>query len=333
MKAALQAGVNAFFGYPITPTTETLTHWAEAAAKDKNLIFLQTEDETAAGFGVIGAALGGKKSWTATAGVGHLLMQDPIVMAESMRIPFVAYIGQRGGPSTGTVIYSQQELSVARDGGNGEGMRLVLGPSNLQELYEHTILAFDWAWRYSLPVLVLGDGYLSKMTGQVELKKGLKAIAAKPVIQDGKKPINIRNCYSLEEELAQVLHRELKDYAEICKTVERSETVGCADAEVVVFAWGSVAGAAREAVDALRGEGKKVGLFRPITLKPFSATRARQAVSRAHTILVVESAYGEFGSLVTESLFGLSGIKLESLYKPAEGITAQEITDKIRGIL
>lgn len=332
VRAALQAGAEAFFGYPITPTTEVLTHWSEEAAKNKKLVFLQTEDETAAGFGVIGGSLGGKKSWTATAGVGHLLMQDPIVMAESMRIPFVAYIGQRGGPSTGTVIYSQQELSVARDGGNGEGMRLVLGPSNLQELYDFMVLAFDWAWRYSMPVIVLGDGYLSKMTGQIDVKKGLKAIPAKPLIQNGK-TVNIRNTYSMEEELAQVLHRELKDYGEICKTVERSETLGCADAEVVVFAWGTVASAAKEAVKKLREEGKKVGLFRPITLKPFSATRAKQSVSGAHTILIVESSFGKLGRLVTESLFGIAGLKVERLYKPAEGIMASEIEAKLREVL
>lgn len=333
VRAAIAAGADAFFGYPITPTTEILTHWSEEAAKNKGLIFLQTEDEVAAGFGVIGASLGGKKSWTATAGVGHLLMQDPIVMAESMRIPFVAYIGQRGGPSTGTVIYSQQELSVARDGGNGEGMRLVLGPSNLQELYDFTILAFDWAWRYSLPVIILGDGYLSKMTGQVEIRKGIRTMPAKPYLQNDRKPINIRNCYSLEEELAQVLHRELKDFSEIRKVVEKSETQSCVDAELVIFAWGSVAGAAKEAVGNLRAEGKRVGLFRPITLKPFGATRAKQAVRTAKNILIVESSQGKFGRLVKEALFGLADIKVEELYKPAEGIMAAEIEDRAREIL
>jgi 2-oxoglutarate ferredoxin oxidoreductase subunit alpha len=171
------------------------------------------------------------------------------------------------------------------------------------------------------------------MTGQVELKKGLRAIPAKPFLQDGRKAINIRNCYSLEEELAQVLHREIKDYSEISKVVEKSETTHCADAELVIFAWGSVAGAAKEAVENLRAEGKKVGLFRPITLKPFSATRAKQAVKTAHTILIAESAFGKFGRLVTESLFGIAGIKVERLYKPAEGIMAAEIEAKAREIL
>ncbi len=333
LKAALQAGAEAFFGYPITPTTEILQGWANAAKNNDSLIYLQTEDEPAAGFGVIGAALGGKKAWTTTAGAGHLLMQDAIVVAEAMRVPFVAYIGQRGGPSTGTVIYSQQELSIARDGGNGEGFRVVLGPSNLQELYEQTINAFDIAYKYRLPVFVLGDGYLSKMTGEVEFKKMVKISPAKPIVQNGRKNVNIRNCYSLEEEIAAVIAEELADFRTISRDVEKSEVTHCSDAEIVVFAWGTVANAAKDAVNKLRSEGKKVGLFRPVTLKPFGATRAKQAVKNAKAILIAESSFGKFGRLVTESLFGVGDLKVERLYKPAEGILAEEIEEKLRGML
>jgi 2-oxoglutarate ferredoxin oxidoreductase subunit alpha len=333
LKAALAAGADAFFGYPITPTTEILTGWAKEAAEDKNLIYLQTEDEPAAGFGVIGAALGGKKAWTATAALGHILMQDPLAAAEAMRIPFVVYVGQRGGPSTGTVIYSQQELNLARFGGNGEGLRIILGPSNLQELYDFTILAFDWAWRFRIPVIVLGDGYLSKMTGLVELKRAGRVTPAKPIIQNGSRIMNIRNCYSQEEELAAVIKRELKEYAEITKAVEKTETIDCVDAELAIFAWGSVANAAKDAVKKLRAEKHKVGLFRPITLKPFGATRAKQVAKSTKKILIIESAAGQFGRLVTESLFGLADIEVHRFYKPAEGITAEEIIAKAKEIL
>lgn len=332
MRAALASGADAFFGYPITPTTEILTGWASEASKNKNLIFLQTEDEPAAGFGVIGAALTGKKAWTATAAAGHILMQDPLMVAEAERIPFVMYVGQRGGPSTGTVIYSQQELNLARNGGNGEGMRLVLGPSNLQELYDCTILAFDWAWRYRLPVVILGDGYLSKTTGEVMLKKPGKLAKAKAII-GGSSPINIKNTYSQEEELSQVLSRELKDFGVISNKVEKSETLKCSDAEIVIFAWGSVGNAAKEAVSILRKEGVMVGLFRPITLKPFGSTKAKRAVKNARKILIAESSFGQFGRVVTEALFGMTGLEVERLYKPAEGIVADDIIMKVREMI
>lgn len=333
LEAALAAGANAFYGYPITPTTEILTGWAKKAVADKNLIFLQTEDEPSAGFGVIGSALGGKKAWTATAATGHTLMQDPLAVAEAMRIPFVLYVGQRGGPSTGTVIYSQQELNMARFGGNGEGMRIVFGPSSLQELYDHTIKAFDLAWRYRLPVIVLGDGYLSKMTGQVELKKAGKVTPARPILQNGERVMNMRNCYSLESELGQVLHRELKEFSQISAHLAEAETYRTTEAEVVVYAWGSVGSAAREAVKKLRTEGLPVGLFRPITMRPFAATRAKIAASSAKKILIAESSFGQFGRLVTESLFGISNVSIERLYKPAEGITAEEIEKRLREML
>lgn len=333
LNAALAAGAEAFFGYPITPTTEILTGWANEAVKNKELIFLQTEDEPSAGFGVIGSALAGKKSWTATAAAGHILMQDPLVLAEAMRIPFVLYVGQRGGPSTGTVIFSQQELNLARHGGNGEGMRLVLAPSNLQELHDYTVLAFDWAWRYRLPVIILSDGYLSKMTGTVELKRAGRVAPVKKILQNGKKVVNLRNCYSQESELGGKLKEELKEFAGIAKIVEKCETMDCVEADIVIYAWGSVSNAAKEAVKNLRKKGIKAGLFRPITMKPFSATRAKQVAAAAGKILTVEAAEGQFTGMVTESLFGLNNIELHRFLKPAEGITAEEIENKVMEIL
>jgi 2-oxoglutarate ferredoxin oxidoreductase subunit alpha len=102
---------------------------------------------------------------------------------------------------------------------------------------------------------------------------------------------------------------------------------------LVIFAWGTVAEAAKEAVLVLRKEGKKVGLFRPITLRPFSVKDAKTAVRNASQILICESSFGQFGRLVIESLFGVSDILVKRFYKPAEGITAEEIIEKVRGIL
>lgn len=209
----------------------------------------------------------------------------------------------------------------------------MLGPSNLQELYDLTIKAFDLAWRYHLPVIILGDGYLSKMTGVVNTQRPGKVTAAKPIIQNGERVMNMRNCYSQEAELAQVLHRELKEFAAISAVVAEAETVKTTDARVVVFAWGTVGSAAREAVKKLRAEGKPVGLFRPITLRPFAATRAKIAASGAKKILIAESSFGQFGRLVTESLFGLAGVSIDRLYRPAEGITSEDIEEKLRSML
>ena len=106
-----------------------------------------------------------------------------------------------------------------------------------------------------------------------------------------------------------------------------------ADAEIVVFAWGTVGSAAKEAVKKLRAEGKHVGLFRPITLRPFDVARAKKALENASKILITESAFGQFGRLVTESLLGAKRVAVERFYKPAEGIEAEAIEHKIREML
>src|SRR3990172_8074719 len=151
VKAALKVGATMMTGYPITPATEIMMAWAKTASKNKDLIFLQTEDEMSAGFALIGAILAGKKAFTASAGPGNVLLQDPFSMAENMRLPIVAFIMQRGGPSTGTVIYSQQEVNLTCFGGNGEGLRIVYSPSNHQDLYDYGIKVFNTAWKYLFP--------------------------------------------------------------------------------------------------------------------------------------------------------------------------------------
>ncbi|PIZ00517.1 ferredoxin oxidoreductase [bacterium (Candidatus Howlettbacteria) CG_4_10_14_0_8_um_filter_40_9] len=331
VQAALDAGAEMFCGYPITPTTEILTGWAEKAAKDKNLLFLQTEDETSAGFTVIGGVLAGKKAWTATAGPGNILMQDPMSMAEAMRLPTVCYIGQRGGPSTGTVIYSQQEVTLTRFGGNGEGMRIVYSPSTLQELYDLTIKAFEAAWKYRFPTFVLGDGYLGKTLGDVDFHKKPKNYASYPFVQNGEIN-NLRNTFSIEEELYDNLKDHFKDFTEMSKDVSECEEFMLKDAQTVVFAHGVVGSATKMAVRELREEGYRVGLFRPITLSPFPSKETIRAVKRAKRIVIAESSYGQFGRIVREVLYGVTDIPVHRLYRPAVGIMPEDIVEKVKNI-
>jgi 2-oxoglutarate ferredoxin oxidoreductase subunit alpha len=326
LRAALAAGSDFFAGYPITPTTEVLAGWAKEAAKDKKLEFMQMEDETASGFAVIGALLAGKKAWTVTAGLGHVLMQDPLSLAETLRLPFVMYVGQRGGPSTGTVIYSQQELTLARYGGNGEGLRVVYAPSNLEELYELTQKAFNTAWKYRFPVIVLGDGYLSKTLGTVDTAKKLDVEPAHPYFLNG--PIkNMRNCFSLEEELSTHLNFLFREFAEASREIVESESYRVTDAKIVIFAWGSVGYAAKVAVAKLRKQGIKVGLFRPITMRPFDSKSAIKAVAKAKKVLIAESSAGHFGRIVRETLADENALEFTRLYKPAAGITVEDIME------
>ena len=160
--AALAAGAEIMFGYPITPQNEIMHYWTRLAPK-YGREFLQTEDEISAGFTVCGAVQAGRKAFTATAGPGNVLMQEPFGMAEAMRLPLVAVIQQRGGPSSGTVVYSQQEVTLTTFGGNGEGHRIVYSTATHQEIFDYVIKGFNSAWKYRFPTFIMGDGYQAKM--------------------------------------------------------------------------------------------------------------------------------------------------------------------------
>lgn len=331
VKAAQAAGAEMLCGYPITPATEVLTFWIKEQKKNKKLLFHQSEDEMSAGFSAIGGVLAGKKTFTTTGGPGTVLMQDPLSMAEAMRLPIVAVICQRGGPSTGTVIYSQQEVTLVGFGGNGEGLRIVFSPSSLQELYDYTILAFNTAWKYRFPTFVLTNGYLSKQKGQLQLKNPKKLEKTKNLLGYPSKFVNLRNCFDLEEELNESLENDIAEFEKMAKNVADSEDYKLRDAEIAIFAHGIVSAAAKVAVDELRREHIKVGVFRPITLRPLDWVQARNAAHYVKKILIVESAYNQFGRLIKDAIYG-SKKPVFSYQKPALGITPQMIIDKVKEI-
>lgn len=332
--AAVAAGAEIMYGYPITPQNEIMHTWVRLAHQH-GLGFLQTEDELAAGFATIGGVLAGKVAFTATAGPGTVLMQEPLAMAEMMRLPVVAVICQRGGPSTGTVIYSQQEVMLACFGGNGEGLRLVYSPATHQELYDYTIKAFQMAWKYRFPTIVLSDGYQAKMREaltvyQVEDKVKGEGYVGRPGVPGvDRPPAHLRNTYNLEEELYEVLAAHTAAWREVQPRIEEWREEDCQQAELLVVGHGVVARAARAAVRQLRGQGYPVGYFRPVTLRPFPAEALRRYARVGVDMLVVESAAGQLRRLVAEALAGYS-FRLEGLLRPGVGITPEEIVDAAR---
>jgi len=325
-QAAKDAGAKLMFGYPITPSTEILETWANFCLKDKSLKILQTEDEMAAGFGVLGSCLAGIPAFTATAGPGNILLQDAVVMAEALRIPMVTMIIQRGGMSTSTVIYSQEEVRLTCFGGNSEGFRIVYSTSNLQELYDYTLKSFQVAWKYRWPTFVLADGYQGKMMGEIEIPNPkLPLNNLKPILTKG---VNLRNCYNLEEEVGEIIANYADEYHKTREEIEESEEYQLKDAKIVLLAHGIVASAVKVAVDELRKKGLAVGLFRPITLRPFPTQAAAKILDKAEKIIVIESAIEQLAELFKAELFGLNTTLIE-INKPALGFTPEEITQTI----
>jgi 2-oxoglutarate ferredoxin oxidoreductase subunit alpha len=331
------------FGYPITPQNEIMHYWTRLAPKFKRN-FLQTEDELSAGFTTCGAVQAGKKAFTATAGPGNVLMQEPFGMAEAMRLPVVAVIQQRGGPSSGTVVYSQQEVTLTTFGGNGEGHRIVYSTATHQEIFDYTIKAFNTAWKYRFPVFVLGDGYQAKMREPLEMynpeDRGIEMVKPYPLlglggkIGEDREPAHLCNIYSLEEELYEVVMRVSAEYEKISPEIEEYQEHSCEDADVIILTHGVVSRAADDAVKALRAQGIKAGYFRPITLRPYPAKALRNAISKsgAKKLLIAESAYGQFERLTRQEIYGET-IQFEHLYMPGVGIIEQDIVNKVKSIL
>lgn len=326
---AIDAGAKIMYGYPITPATEILQGWINAALKNKALQYLQTEDEIAAGFCVAGSVIAGTKAFTASAGPGHILLQDAISMSENMRIPFVGIMMQRGGPSTGTVIYSQQEVNLAAFGGNGDGLRVVYSASSVLEMYELTIKAFETAWKYHFPTFLLGDGYLGKMKQSVALKRQESKVNSIPLLSESKdSPAYLRNCYSLEEEFGEKLAKNVSDWKKAAKNIALSENVN-SGSKILIIAHGLVAAAAKEAIKQLKKERVNVGLFRPITLNPVDSENLIKAAKKAKKIYIIESSLNQLSRIIKYELSGLK-VDIIEVAKPAEGFTPDEIINVVR---
>lgn len=338
-RAALAAGADYLFGYPITPQNEIMHHWCRLAP-EYGRGFLQTEDELSAGFAVLGAVLSGKVAFSATAGPGTILFQEPLSMAEMMRLPMVLIVQQRGGPSTATVIYSQQEVNLACFGGNGEGLRVVYSTGGLQELYDYTIKAFYQAWRFRFPVIVLGDGYQAKIREPLiiydPLERGVGELPVRPIVGDkGRRGlerafVHLQNAFSVEEELAEKLGRDLAEFADAAGDLVEHEYLGRPGGDLLVVSHGIVGRAARWAVKELRDDGYAVNFFRPVTLSPFPVEALQDAVrSSGGSVLVAESSAGQLGRLIRQALAGQMLERFSTLYKPGVGITAEEIREAV----
>lgn len=339
--AANAAQAEFMYGYPITPQNEIMHTWCKLLPKTE-AGFLQTEDEISAGFSTIGGILAGKRAFTATAGPGNVIMQDAMSMAEMMRIPFVCAVMQRGGPSTATVIYAQQETNLTCFGGNGEGFRIVYSTAGHQDLYDYVIKAFNTAWKYRFPTFILADGYQGKMREPVMMyDPATRGITMEPTPAElravGKIGVDrdanhLRNTFNLEEELMEHLEGYQKDFDEMAKEVAEYEEYKAEDAEILIIAHGIVARSAKTAIDALREKGIKVGLFRPITIRPLAVEPLRNAVKRSKQILFTESANGQLARMVLEKLYGLT-TPYSTLFKMGVGVTGDDLIHKVEEMI
>jgi len=319
---ALAAGCRFFAGYPITPSSEI----AELMSRElprRGGAFIQMEDEIGSLAAVLGASLAGTKAMTATSGPGFSLMQEHIGFGAIAEIPCVVVDVMRGGPSTGRPTSpSQGDVMQARWGTHGDHPAIVLAPATVREVFDLTVRAFDLAERFRMPIILLYDEILGHTREGVTLPSEVETVErVRPTVPpeefwpkaappDGVPPLpafgdgyrfHVTGLTHDERgfpttdaaeagALMERLRRKVEDHLDEVRDVETFHTE---DADVVVFAYGTVGRAAREAVVRARARGVRAGLLRPRTLWPFPEEEVAALAARTGAILVAEMNQGQ----------------------------------------
>jgi pyruvate/2-oxoacid:ferredoxin oxidoreductase alpha subunit len=296
LMGAILAGCRAFYGYPITPSSEI----AEAAADlmpRVGGIFLQSESEVGAIQMVYGASSAGMRVMTASSSPGISLKQEGISYLMGSELPAVIINVMRGGPGLGNIAPAQGDyFQMVKGGGHGDYHLIVLAPNCPQEMCDLTMLAFELADRYRNPVAIITDGFTGQMMEAVEFPEPLTELPDKPWAVKGTPETQrnlINSIYLTPEELEENVTKLFQKYAQVEEREVRFEEVHTEDAELVVVGYGIVSRLLRSAVGRARAEGLRVGLLRPITLWPFPRKRIAELSERVKGFLVSELSTGQ----------------------------------------
>lgn len=303
--AAIRCGCDGYFGYPITPQSEILeTLMLLEPWKTTGMVVLQAESEVASINMVYGAAGCGKKSMTSSSSPGVSLMQEGISYMAGAELPGVIVNVMRGGPGLGTIQPSQADyFQTVKGGGHGDYKMITLAPASVQEMADYTVLAFELAFKYLTPTMLLADGIIGQMMEKVVLppyqpRLTNDEIRSKyPWATLGKtkerKPNYITSLELETEEMEKINLRLQSRYREIEKSEVRFEEINCEDAEYIFVAFGTMARVCQKSVEIARSEGIKAGLIRPITLYPFPSDILKLYASKVKGILTVEMNAGQ----------------------------------------
>jgi 2-oxoglutarate ferredoxin oxidoreductase subunit alpha len=299
-EAAVRAGCRRYFGYPITPQNE-IPEYLARRMPEVGGTFLQAESELASINMVYGASAVGERAMTSSSGPGISLMQEALSFIAGCELPAVVVNMQRGGPGLGNIYPSQADyFQAVKGGGHGDYKLLVYAPAGIQEAVDLTVRAFEKADEYRMPVMILGDGILGQMMEPVELPAVEPKRFEKPWALAGAKrgePAKvIRSLFMLPGEdgvLEQHNYKLKEKYDRIAEREVMVEILQMDDAEIAVVAFGTAARIAKSAIAAVRAEGIRAGLIRPISLFPFPEKAIAEAAAGVQRFLVVEMNLGQ----------------------------------------
>jgi 2-oxoglutarate ferredoxin oxidoreductase subunit alpha len=329
-EAAIRCGCDGYFGYPITPQSEILeTLMALEPWKTTGMVVLQAESETASINMVYGGAGCGKKVMTSSSSPGISLMQEGLSYIAGAELPCVVVNVTRGGPGLGTIQPSQADyFQTVKGGGHGDYKLITLAPASVQEMADHTVLAFDLAFKYRNPVMVLSDGIIGQMMEKVQLPPYQPRLTDEQVREKcpwattgkhGRKQQNVITSLELRsEEMEKINNRLQEKYYQVEQNEVRFEEYFCDDAEYLITAFGSCARICQKTIEILRSEGIKAGLLRPITLYPFPTEAIAKFAKQVKGILSVELNAGQ---MVEDVRLAVNGVTPVEFYGRQGGMT------------
>ena len=303
--AAVRAGCDGYFGYPITPQSEIMETLMEMKPwETTGMVVLQAESETASINMVYGAAGCGKRTMTSSSSPGVSLMLEGFSYIAGAELPCVVVDVMRGGPGLGTIQPSQADYyQIVKGGGHGDYKVITLAPATVQEMADFTVLAFDLAFKYRVMCVVLADGVVGQMMEKVVLPPFRPRWTEEEIRRmhpwatlgrtPDRKPNVITSLALQAEEMEEINLRLQSRYREIEKNEVRYEEVMCEDAEYLIVGFGISARIGQKAAEMAREEGLKVGLLRPITLFPFPTNEIKRLAEKVKGVLTVELSAGQ----------------------------------------
>lgn len=335
-KAAIDAGLECYFAYPITPQSE-ISEFMSKQMPSLNKTYINAESELAAINMVIGACSTGTRAMTSSSSCAIALMQEAISAAATAEIPAVIISVMRAGPGLGNITSSQGDYNQAvKGGGNGDYHTIVLAPSTINEAVEFTHRTFNLAWKYKNPSMLLADGFLGQMMEPVEFKHydfgEIKtddwALTGVGEGENKRAPRKLISLHMHGDDLI-VLNKKLQNKY---KTIEENEVLYeefmMDDAEIMITAFGTVARVCKNAILQLRKKGIKIGLLRPITLWPFPKKIISKYSKQVKMILDVEMNEGQMAQDVMACI--KNDVHFEILSKMGgDVIKTHDIVEKI----
>jgi len=338
-EAAIRAGADGYFGYPITPQSEILEYLMEANPYETTgMVVLQAESEIAAINMVYGGAGCGKKVLTSSSSPGISLKQEGLTYIAGAELPCLIVNVVRGGPGLGTIQPAQSDyFQAVKGGGHGDYHLIVLAPASVQEMADFVELGFELAFKYRNPVMILSDGAIGQMMEKVYLNPQKKrehiiydwATTGKPLTRDH----NIITSLDLDSNAQEIHNHKLQaKYKKIRETEVRYEEFQVEDAEYLLVAYGTSARVSQKAVQLARAEGIKVGLLRPITVYPFPSVRINELAGKVKGILAVEMSAGQ---MVEDVLLAVSGKTPVKHWGRMGGVipTPEEVVENLKSII